>query len=157
MEQIHMHDDNNRGLIGEATALLARCGTVTLASVNADGFPRPVPMGKGQTAGCHEIWMATGASSEKVADFTRDARAGLCYADGGDSVCLRGRVEIVRDDAVRRAMWQESYAEHFPGGPTDPEYVLLRFVGTEATFWIDGAFVHERLTAETTEERNENN
>ncbi len=145
---------DERTLVEKAAALLAQCDDVTLASVNAEGFPRPVPMGKGRTAGCNEVWMATGASSEKVADFARDPRAGLCYANCGDSVALRGRVEIVRDDALRREMWQESYAAHFPGGPTDPEYVLLRFVGTEATFWIDGLFVHERL-ADKTEPNND--
>lgn len=139
---------DERSLVEKATALLAQCDEVTLASVGADGFPRPVPMGKGRTAGCNEVWMATGASSEKVADFARNDRAGLCYANCGDSVALRGRVEIVRDDALRRELWREEYAEHFPGGAADPEYVLLRFVGTEATFWIDGAFAHERLSTE---------
>lgn len=132
-------------VIEKAAALLAQCSAVTLASINVDGFPRPVPMAKGRTAGCNEVWIATGADSEKVADFRANPKAGLCYSYLGDSVALRGTVEIVTDDKIRNDMWQDWYIAHFPGGPTDPNYLLLHFVGTEATVWIDGQFAHERL------------
>lgn len=120
-------------------------GDVTLASINAEGFPRPVPMAKGRTAGYNEVWMATGADSVKVAEFRVNPKAGLCYSSYGDSVALRGTVEVVTDDGIRSEMWQEWYANHFPGGPADPNYVLLHFTGTEATFYIDREFVHEKL------------
>lgn len=136
--------EDGRSLAEKAAALLAQCGEVTLASVNAEGFPRPVPMAKGRTAGCNEVWMATGADSVKVADFRANPKAGLCYASYGDSVALRGTVEVITDAETRAEMWQEWYIDHFPGGPTDPNYVLLHFTGTEATFYIDHAFAHER-------------
>lgn len=93
---------NGSDLIRKAEALLAECGTVTIASVNSDGFPRPVPMAKGDTQGCGTVWMATGADSVKVADFKRNPKAGLCYDKGGSSVCLRGTVEIINDDKIRK-------------------------------------------------------
>lgn len=137
--------ESEKSLIEKAVDLLARCKEVTVASINADGFPRPVPMAKGFTVGCNEVWMATGADSEKVADFKNNPKAGLCYSYNGASVALRGTVEIISDDKVRTAMWQEWYINHFHGGPSDPNYVLLRFSGTEATMWIDNEFAHEKL------------
>lgn len=134
-----------RSIVEQAEALLAQCSKVTLASVGADGFPRPVSMSKGLTSGCNEVWMATGADSEKAADFRKSPKAGLCYDCLGDSVSLRGTVEIVDDDQTRMKMWQERYIGHFPGGPTDPNYILLHFVGSEATIWINGIFARERL------------
>ena len=132
-------------LIRKAETLLAECSNVTIASVNSEGFPRPVPMAKGETQGCNIIWMATGADSVKVADFRRNPKAGLCYDKGGSSVCLRGTVEIINDDRIRRQKWQEWYINHFSGGPADPNYLLLRFVGTKATVWIDHEFAHIQL------------
>lgn len=41
--------------------------------------------------------------------------------------------------------WQDWYINHFPGGPADPNYMLLRFTGAEATLWIDHRFAHVRL------------
>lgn len=134
-----------KSLIEKAVDLLAQCPDVTVASINADGFPRPVPMAKGQTSGCNEVWMATGADSEKVADFTKNPKAGLCYSRNGASVALRGTVDIVTDDKIRTEMWQDWYINHFHGGPSDPNYVLLHFIGTEATIWIDNEFAHEKL------------
>lgn len=136
---------DERTLAEKAAALLAGCKEVTIASVSAGGYPRPVPMAKIHTKGCNEIWMATGADSVKVADFKKNNKAGLCYSLYGDSVGLRGTVEVITDDAVRRELWQDWFIHHFPGGPTDPNYVLIRFVGTEATFYINGEFVHEQI------------
>ena len=53
----------------KATELLQRCEVVTLASVNKEGYPRPVPMSKILTEGISTIWMSTGADSLKTIDF----------------------------------------------------------------------------------------
>lgn len=136
---------DGKTIVEKAVDLLAQCNEVIVASINSGGFPRPVPMAKGHTSGCNEVWMATGADSEKVVDFRMNPKAGLCYSSAGDSVALRGTVEIVTDDSIRKEMWQDWYINHFPGGPTDPNYLLLRFIGTEATLWINGEFVRENL------------
>lgn len=49
----------------KATELLQRCEVVTLASVNKEGYPRPVPMSKILAEGISTIWMSTGADSLK--------------------------------------------------------------------------------------------
>ena len=40
----------------KATELLQRCEVVTLASVNKEGYPRPVPMSKILAEGISTIW-----------------------------------------------------------------------------------------------------
>ena len=37
-----------------------------------------------------------------MADFKHNSKAGLCYDCYGDSVALRGTVEIITDDAIRK-------------------------------------------------------
>ena len=53
----------------KATELLQRCEVVTLASVNKEGYPRPVPMSKILTEGISTIWMSTGADSLKTSSM----------------------------------------------------------------------------------------
>ena len=84
-----------RSLIEKAAHLLSQCKEVTLASVNADGFPRPVPLDKIHSAGCNDVWVVTAADSEKVKDFNFNSKAGLSYSFYGDSVALRGTVEVI--------------------------------------------------------------
>lgn len=85
-------EKDERSLTEKATHLLLQCKEVTLASVNADGFPRPVPLDKIHSLGCNEVWAVTAADSEKVADFRLNPKAGLSYSFYGDSVALRGTV-----------------------------------------------------------------
>lgn len=131
---------NQKSIHERAEAVIARCEAVTLASVNDDGFPRPVVMSIMKHIGFNEVWMSTGADSEKTAELRKNPKAGLCYSSNGDSVVMRGFVEIVTDDELRKEMWKDWMIHHFPGGPTDSNYVLLRFVGIDATVWIDNEF-----------------
>ena len=65
--------------------VLERCEDLVLASVDGDGFPRPVPMCKIHSAGINEIWVSTGADSVKFAQFMNNPKAGLCYFEKGRS------------------------------------------------------------------------
>ena len=134
-----------RTITEKAADLLAQCENVTVVSIDADGYPRPVQMSKIHAEAYNDVWMATSADSVKVNDFKANNKAGLCYARYGDGVALRGRVEIITDDAVRKDMWQDWFVHHFPSGPADPGYVLLHFIGTEATFWINGEFSRSNI------------
>lgn len=138
-------EKDKQPLTEKACRLLAQCENVTIVSIDANGYPRPVRMSKICSKGFHEVWMATSADSVKMNDFKANNKAGLCYDLYGDGVSLRGTVEILTDDAIRKEMWQEWFVRHFPDGPNDPNYVLLHFVGTEATFWINGEFSHSNI------------
>ena len=56
---------------------------------------------------------------------------------------MTGHVEIICDDEKRKELWEEWMYLHYPQGPTDPNFVLLRFIGSSATIWYEGEFVHE--------------
>lgn len=129
----------------KAAELLQQCEVVTLASVNKEGYPRPVPMSKIAVDGISTIWMSTGANSWKTIDFLANPKAGLCFNEKGDSVALTGEVEVVTDERQKLALWQDWFINHFPGGPTDPNYVLLKFTSNHATYWIDGTFIHRKV------------
>lgn len=75
----------------KAAELLQKCEVVTLASVNKEGYPRPVPMSKIAAEGISTIWMSTGADSLKTIDFLSNPKAGLCFQEKGDSDGIDGR------------------------------------------------------------------
>ena len=114
-----------------------------ITSVNEEGYPRPVPMSKIKSEGYSVVWMATGNDSLKTKDFRLNPKAGLCYSENGNSVALTGEVEVITDAEIKKELWQEWFIAHFPLGPADPNYVLLKFKGQKATIWIDGVFIHE--------------
>ena len=45
------------------------------------------------------------------------------------------------DEAEKKALWQDWFIEHFPGGVNDPTYCILKFTAKRATYWLDFQFV----------------
>lgn len=104
----------------KAAELLQRCEVVTLASVNKEGYPRPVPMSKILAEGIATIWMSTGADSLKTIDFLSNPKAGLCFQDKGDSVALTGKVEVVTDEKMKQDFGRTGLSIIFPVAPLIP-------------------------------------
>lgn len=130
----------------KAAELLQKCDTVVLASIDAEGCPRPVPIAKIATEGISTIWMSTGTSSQKTAEFRANPKAGLCFHADGSSVVLTGEVEVVEDMESKEKYWQNWFINHFPQGVKDPEYILLKFRSSHATIYIGNQF--ERVAIE---------
>lgn len=95
-------EKDERTLMEKATHLLAQCENVTIASIDANGYPRPVQMSKIHAKSFNEVWMVTSVGSMKVNDFKANNKAGLCYDYYGDGVALRGTVEIITDNTIRQ-------------------------------------------------------
>ena len=124
----------------KAASLLQKCEVVVLSSMNAEGYPRPVPIVRIASEGLSTIWMSTGASSLKTTEFRANAKAGLCYYSDGDSVVLTGEVEVIDDAESKEKYWQNWFIKFFPQGVKDPEYILLKFRSNQATIYIEDLF-----------------
>lgn len=74
----------------EAIELLNNCEVLTLASINEQGYPRPIVISKIKTDGIDTIWFSTGTSSEKTKNFIENPKAGVAFFKEGDSVTLTG-------------------------------------------------------------------
>lgn len=126
----------------KAAQIVAQAQVITLASIDQDGYPRPVAVVKiKQENGV--IYVSTGSSSAKTAHFRANPKAGVSIVEGGDSVVYTGVVEIVEDPAVKRSLWGDWMLEHFPGGADDAEYCILKFTPKSYTYWIDNTFVKD--------------
>ena len=129
----------------KAAEMLQKSEVVVLASINQEGYPRPVPMSMVKAEGISTVWMSTGNDSWKTIDFRNNPKGGLCFYAQGDSVCMTGDVEVITDADIKQELWQDWFINHFPGGPTDPNYVILKFEANHATYWIEGKFVHRKV------------
>lgn len=126
----------------KAAQMVATAQVITLASVDENGYPRPVAVVKLKDED-GAIYVSTGTSSAKVAHFKANPKAGVSIVRGGDSIVYTGEIQIVTDDTVKRSVWGDWMLDHFPGGVEDPEYCVLKFIPRSATYWIDNAFVKD--------------
>lgn len=129
-------------LKAKAARMVTAAQVITVASIDENGYPRPVAMIKikNDEGG---IYVSTGTSSAKTAHFRANPKAGVSIVEGHNSIVYTGEMEIVTDQAVKRSLWGDWMFDFFPGGPEDSEYCLLKFMPKAATYWIDREFVKE--------------
>lgn len=127
----------------KANALIAKCGTATLTSINEKGYPRTCLLAIAKAEGFSDIYFVTSKRSEingKVTHFEKNPKASVCYFLDGDSVTLIGNVEFINDRELQAAVWNETDRRFFKKGIDDPKFRLIKFHTIEATFWIEGKF-----------------
>lgn len=126
----------------KAAQMVATAQVITVASVDENGYPRPVPMVKIKDEN-GAIYVSTGTNSAKTAHFKANPKAGVSIMKGDSSIVYTGEMEIVTDSIVKRSLWGDWMLPHFPGGVEDPEYCVLKFTPKSATYWIDNQFVKD--------------
>ena len=127
----------------KAARLLNSVQTVTLTSINENGYPRTCLMTKCRNDGFSDIYFITSKRSKlngKATHFEHNPKASVCCFSGGDSVTLIGNIEFAEDRATQEHIWSEEHRRFFPKGLDDPKFRLLKFHTIEATFWIEGKF-----------------
>ncbi len=77
-----------------------------------------------------DIWFATFIGSRKAAQFKRNPEVHLTAgADNLQStepyVQVQGRAEVLTDQVVRQAFWQEEFKTYFTG-PDDPNFAVVK-------------------------------
>lgn len=126
----------------KAAQIVATAQVITVASIDENGYPRPVPMVKIKDED-GAIYVSTGTSSAKTAHFKANPKAGVSIMKGDSSIVYTGEMEVVTDCSVKRSLWGDWMLPHFPSGVEDPEYCVLKFTPKSATYWIDNQFVKD--------------
>lgn len=135
--------ERTKELEQKANILLEKCDTLTLASINENGYPRICTISKIRANGFLEIYFMTSKRSHlngKATHFENNTKASVCYHLDGDSVTLIGNVEIIEDMDEKRKFDSDCDRNFFKKGIEDPKCYVLRFRTNEATFWIEGKF-----------------
>jgi general stress protein 26 len=83
----------------------------------------------------------TRGSSRKAEDIRRSGRIALgCqYPPERAYVVLRGRASFVEDRATIHSLWSERWRTYFPGGPDDPDTVLVKVEADHIELCVPGS------------------
>ena len=126
----------------KAAQIVAAAQIATVASIDENGYPRPVAMVKLKDEN-GEIYFSTGTSSAKTAHFRANPKAGISIVESEDSVVYTGEMEIVTDMEVKQSLWDDWMLPHIPGGVEDPDFCILKFTPKSSTYWIDSVFMKD--------------
>lgn len=81
-------------------------------------------------------YFSTSGASGKVRDIRVDSCVAVYYSNPRRTrgVELRGRMEILTDPALKRALWRDEWGIYWRGAD-DPDYVVLRLKPSDAAGW----------------------
>jgi general stress protein 26 len=116
-----------------------------LITFGVDGVPHGrimtnLPLGKGMV-----IWFATGLSTNKIRDIKKNPSVSVFIDDPHDqkNASIAGKAEIVTDRRLLKKFWQDIFGFFFPGGPSDPDYCLIKITPTKIAYLDPGASIHQ--------------
>ncbi|MHC4722047.1 MAG: pyridoxamine 5'-phosphate oxidase family protein [Planctomycetota bacterium] len=115
-----------------------------LGTVDSDGFPQMRVMGnlrnKEQCRIAEElftrhdedflIYMLTGHSSGKMQQIRANSKVSVYFCNSAQfhTLLLVGNVEEIDDHNLKKRIWQDEWKIHWPGGPEDPEFIMLKLL-----------------------------
>ncbi len=121
-------------LARETIAAMPTCLAITIDR-NGDANARPV-----NTSPLTDRWTVrfmTDRRTRKFGEIVRSGRLTLVYDNpsAGTYVTLVGGAAIIDDVAVKQATWKPHSHIWHPGGPTDPNVVLVEFTADRIETW----------------------
>lgn len=120
--------------------LIDKQGVSFIASISEDGFPNIKAMlPPRKREGIREFYFTTNTSSMRVAQYRKNPKASIYFCDKRffRSVMLIGHMEVLEDPASKEMIWREGDTMYYPGGVTDPDYCVLKFVAESGRYYAN--------------------
>jgi general stress protein 26 len=97
--------------------------------------PHSVPMARQEVEPSAEMWFITARDTRHVGDLATEPRVALTFSSRDSWVALTGRAQVVDDTAKLEELWNTFAEAWLPGGPADPNAVLIHVDVEEAEYW----------------------
>ena len=88
---LQKNKDNMKNVEEKAAQMVAAAQVITVASIDENGYPRPVAMSKLKDED-GAIYVSTGTSSAKTLHFKANPKAGVSIVEGGNSIVYTGEI-----------------------------------------------------------------
>lgn len=105
-----------------------------LTTYGAEG-PRSVPMARQEVEPSAELWFITARDTEHTRAVAADPRVALTFSARDSWVAVYGRATVVDDRDKLAELWNTFAEAWLPGGPEDPNAVLLRVDVEHGEYW----------------------
>lgn len=105
-----------------------------LTTFGATG-PRSVPMARQEVEPGSELWFITARDTDHVRAIASEPQVALTFSSRDAWVALTGHAAVVDDDAKLAELWNTFAEAWLPGGPQDPNAVLLHVDVEQAEYW----------------------
>ena len=97
--------------------------------------PRSVPMARQEVEPSAELWLITVKDAEHTRAVAAEPQVSLTFSARDSWVAVYGRAAVVDDRDKLAELWNTFAEAWLPGGPEDPNAVLLRVDVEHGEYW----------------------
>jgi general stress protein 26 len=108
---------------------------IAMFTTFGDDGPHTVPMARQEVEPSAEMWFISARDTEHTRALAADPRVALSFSSRDAWVAVTGTAEVVDDTARLEELWNTFAEAWLPGGPDNPEAVLLRVEVERAEYW----------------------
>jgi len=127
----------NANIFVKANQALETCEAAYLGLIDESGYPSVSTVSPIKPESIFEIYCSTNIGSNKEKRLRNDKRASICFCANNNNITLVGEAEIVTDQETKSRCWLDWFIDHYPGGETDPNYIVIKFTTKRVSLWID--------------------
>lgn len=123
--------------VGDRAHLVELMKDMPIAMLTTFGTegPRSVPMSRQEVEPDAELWFISARDTAHTRALAHDASVALTFSSRDAWVALTGTGHVVDDTAKLRELWNTFAEAWLPGGPEDPNAVLIRVDVDKAEYW----------------------
>lgn len=116
--------------------VLQKFDTAMLTTVDASGRMHARPMAIAEIEDSGDIVFLTDKHSGKVEEIQgRPQVCVTCQNGWKDTLTVTaGVASVFQDDAKAQKIWRKTYQTWFPGGPNDPNLIMIRVRGEQGEY-----------------------
>ena len=118
-----------------AADLINRSKIGFFGNTDEQGNPQIKAILKTKNEGIKTFWFCTNTSSMRVAQIRQNNKACLYFYEGFNGVMLSGTAEVSLDDEIRKSFWEDGMEHHYPLGPLDPDFALIKFTAASGNYY----------------------
>ena len=121
---------------------IAKRKVAFIASIDKEVFPNVKCMLRTRkNDGLKTFYFSTNTSSMRVEQYRENPKACLYYYRKGlikyQGVMLKGTMEVLEDEIIKKECWQLGDKMFYPKGVTDPDYCILKFTAISGRYYCD--------------------
>ena len=127
-----------RDYIKLAATLVEKSAKSFIGSVDDEGYPNmKVMLSPREHIGIKEFFFTTNTHSMRVKQYQKNPKACIYFFDGRffRAVMLKGKMEVLQDQATKDRVWRDGDDRYYNLGVTDPDYCVLHFTAECGRFY----------------------
>jgi len=128
--------------IKEIERFIAKRKVAFIASIDKEEFPNVKAMLRPRKIeGLKTVYFSTNTSSMRVQQYRENPKACIYFYRKGlikyQGVMLKGTVEVLENDEIKKELWKIGDKMFYPKGVTDPDYCVLKFTAISGRYYCD--------------------